>query len=111
MGHVIDDVIIDVATVDVAVEVLVDTPVGVLTGLVVGEMVEAVATVVIDVVYTAFITLFSKHTDCDIDPDEPTNISVFRASDQTQEMPQSSRSNDVAPQNMKLMVVTLDTCQ
>ena len=78
-GHAIDDVIIDVATVDVAVEVLVDTPVGLLAGPVVGEMVEAVARVVIDVVYTAFITLFSKHNDFDIDPDEPTNISVFRA--------------------------------
>ena len=80
MGHVIDDVIIDVATVDVAVEALVDTPVGVLTGLVVGEMVEAVATVMIDVVYTARITLFtSVHSVRDIDPDEPTNISLFRA--------------------------------
>ena len=72
---------------------------------------EEVACVVVDVVYTACITLLSKHNVGGIDPDDPTNICFCRAFDQIQEMPQSSRLNDVAPQNMKLMVVTLDTRQ
>ena len=87
LGHVIGDVITDAATVDVASGVPVDISVGVLTGLAVGVMVEAVLSEVVDVVYTACIILFTSmmgaddivHSVRDIDPDEPTNISVFRA--------------------------------
>ena len=49
------------------------------------------------------------HTDGDIDPDEPSNISFLLAFEWTQAVPQSFRLNDVACQNMLVMSVTLDT--
>ena len=89
MEHVIADVITDSATVNVAVGVLVVILMGVLVGLAVGVMVEVIARAVVGVVYTACIALFTSimgvddivpvHTVRDIDPDEPTNISLFRA--------------------------------
>ena len=90
MGHVIDDIITGAATVDEAVGVPVGIAVDVIVGLVVGVMVDAAArVVVVGVVYTACITLcksmmvlvdsVSVHFVCDIDPDDPTNISIFRA--------------------------------
>ena len=119
MEHVIGDVTTDAATVDVAVGLLLGIPVSELTGLAVDVMVEAVVRVVVDVVYTACITLFtsiivaddivSVHTDGDIDPNEPTNISLFCAVEWTQEIPQSFQLNDSAPQNMWFMVTTRDT--
>ena len=110
LGHVIGDVISDAATVDMAVGVLVGIPVGVLAGIAVREMLEVVTRMVVDVVYTALITLFTTiiavgdvspvHTVRDIDPDEPSNIWLFRAVEWTQECPQSRRLNDFAPQNI-----------
>ena len=93
LGHVFTDA----ATVDVTVGVLVSIPAGVLTGLAVATMDEAIPCAVVDVTYTACIALFKLvmgvddkllmavddivlvHTVRDIDPDEPTNISLFRA--------------------------------
>ena len=60
MGHVIGDVIIDAATVDVASGVPVDISVGMLAGLGLGAMVEAVLSVVVNLVYKACITLFTS---------------------------------------------------
>ena len=90
MGHVIGDVITNAATVEEAVGVPVGIAADVIVGLVVGVIVDAAARVVVaGVVYTARITLFKLmmvlgdivpvHSVRDIDPDEPTNISLFRA--------------------------------
>ena len=82
LGHATGEVITDAATVDVNSGVPVDIPASVLTGLVFDVMVEAVAKVMVAVVCTACITLLTSvpvHTICDIDPDEPTNISLFCA--------------------------------
>ena len=80
---------------------------------------DLVVRVAVDVECTACIILFtsimaadgivSVHTDGDIDPNEPTNISLFCAVEWTQEIPQSFQLNDSAPQNMWFMVTTRDT--
>ena len=49
------------------------------------------------------------HTVDDIDPDECLNALILLAVERTHAGPQSSWLNDVASQNMKSMLVTLDT--
>ena len=98
-------------------------------GHVIGDITTDAATVdEVDVVYTACIALFKLvmgvddklliavddvvpvHSVRGIDPGEYTNILFFHAVEWTQELPQSFRLNDSAPQNMYFMVLTCDTC-
>ena len=51
------------------------------------------------------------HAVLDIDPNEPSNITVFFAVEWTHAYPQSFRVNNIAPRNMESMLVTLDTSQ
>ena len=49
------------------------------------------------------------HTVCDIDPEEPVNISILLAFEFTQEAWESVRLNDAALENMLSIITTLDT--
>ena len=48
-------------------------------------------------------------TDCDIDPNESTNILDLLAEENTQASPQSSCKNDIAAKNIADISVTRDT--
>ena len=49
------------------------------------------------------------HTICDIDPDVPSNMRVFGALEWTQKAPQSFCLKDVAWENIRSILSTLDT--
>ena len=49
------------------------------------------------------------HTVRDMDPGEPSNMSILLAFDLTQAAPQSFCSNDSASSNIESMLTTLDT--
>ena len=49
------------------------------------------------------------HTVCDIDPEEPANMSVLLAFDRSHAVSQRLCLNDVARQNIKSILTTLDT--
>ena len=48
-------------------------------------------------------------SDCDIEPDDSVNMSVWIALDRRQASPQSFCLNDIAAKNISDMLVTLDT--